>query len=510
MWAQAPVAAPPGAARPQSADLASQPPYDRLELLATFRAFESRSYLIEKIRTRGVDFTPDEAFLGAVDAHLKSPDVLTAIAESLRSGSPESPERRKAYLILAPVILDRLTPAIREQYDAAVALAPDSPALHMAYGGVLFLVGDFRAAEAQEWLSIQLWPGDADAHLALAFALAGQGRDDEAIAEAREALRISPDNTGALAELGVELTREHQFKEAVPMLREAIARAPGMTILHKPLGLSLFNTGDIEGAIAEDGLYLQRNPGDAEGHYNLGVAFRAEGRADDAQAQFREAARLAPSNPLFSAVADPSSVKEAPASSRGQRPDDASIDGNTYTNKFFGFSLQFPDGWAVMGADAQRNAVKFGASVIAGGDQTMQDVIPAALAHSYPLLFVMEGKSGGQGISTRSIQISAVEEAEGSDLASGEDFLKAEAKMYRQLQWPLQAIGPPVEMPVGGRVVWRLDMTIQINGTFSRAAEIATIEKGYLLLFEVLSPDQEGLDALLQNMNSVRFTQNSN
>src|SRR5580704_14491631 len=175
MWAQAPVAAPPGAARPQSADLASQPPYDRLELLATFRAFESRSYLIEKIRTRGVDFTPDEAFLGAVDAHLKSPDVLTAIAESLRSGSPESPERRKAYLILAPVILDRLTPAIREQYDAAVALAPDSPALHMAYGGVLFLVGDFRAAEAQEWLSIQLWPGDADAHLALAFALAGQG-----------------------------------------------------------------------------------------------------------------------------------------------------------------------------------------------------------------------------------------------------------------------------------------------------------------------------------------------
>ena len=111
----------PVAVAPQRAAAASQPPYDRLELLASLRAFESKPYLVDKIRDRGVDFTPDGTFLEGVDSRLNTPDILDAIAESRRSGVPESPERHKAYLILVDVILQRLTPSVREQYEAAVA-----------------------------------------------------------------------------------------------------------------------------------------------------------------------------------------------------------------------------------------------------------------------------------------------------------------------------------------------------------------------------------------------------
>ena len=499
----------PVAVAPQRAAAASQPPYDRLELLASLRAFESKPYLVDKIRDRGVDFTPDGTFLEGVDSRLNTPDILDAIAESRRSGVPESQERHKAYLILVDVILQRLTPSVREQYEAAVALAPDSAALHMAYGGALLLVADFPAAETQERLSLQLWPGDADAHVALLLAFAGQGRDDEAILEAREALRIYPDHKGALVELGMELTRDRQFKEAVPVLREAIARAPEVVLLHKHLGLSLFNTGDIEGAIAEEVLYLRTYPNDAEGHYDLGVAFRAQGHADDALAQFREAARLAPSNPVFSALADPSAAETGLETTDVPHPDDGSIDDDIYTNKFFQFSFRFPEEWTVMGADAQRNAAILGGEMLAGSDQTLLDITKAGAAHGYPLLFVMEGKSGGQAYSTRSIQVSAIDVRNNPDLISAEDFMKKMAKMFEKLQSPLRVVGPPIEMPLGGKVMWRMDLEMPVNNGVNHVAEIVTIEKGYMLFFTLLSPDEDGLNGLLQDMNSLRFFQSS-
>ena len=505
-WAQAPPAS-----ETRAEVATSQPPFDRLELLGSISASMYRPYLIEKIHTRGIDFTPDTSFLQAVATRNKSPELMEAIIESKpRAGFPESPERHKAYLILVELVGHQLTPAGKEKYEAALALAPKSAALHLAYAGALLLVSDYLSVEVQERLSLKLWPGDAEAHVGLAAALTGQNRDDEAIPEAREALRICPSHKGGWVELGMALTRDHQYKEAVPVLREAILRTPEMPLLHKHLGLSLFNTGDIEGAVSEDVLYLQTSPNDAEAHYELGVAFRAQGHKDDAQAQFREAARLEPSNPLFGAMADPSAADSGPKSADGQRPDDGSVDRNTYTNRFFQFSIQFPENWIVMGADAQRNVAKLGGEMLAGGDQTLRDAQQAGAAHAYQLLYVTAGKSGAQNYSTRSIQISAFDSTIMPDVTSCEDFLKSSAKLFQRLQTPLQATGPPVEMSVGGRRLWRMDLTIRVNDSLNRASEIVTIEKGYLLLFVLSSPDQTGLDELLQNMSSLRFSRSSN
>jgi hypothetical protein len=55
-----------------------------------------------------------------------------------------------------------------------------------------------------------------------------------------------------------------------------------------------------------------------------------------------------------------------------------------------------------------------------------------------------------------------------------------------------------------------MDLTIRINDSLNRASEMVTMEKGYLLLFLLSSPDQAGLEELVQNMNSLRFSQNSN
>jgi Flp pilus assembly protein TadD len=495
------------------AKAAPQPPYDRLELLGSVSASMYRPYLIEKMRARGIDFTPDPAFLQAVATRNNTPELRQAIVTlKPRAGVPESPDRHKAYLILAQLVGHRITPSggERAKFQEALALAPTSAALHLAYAGELLLIPDYPGTEVEERRSLELWPGDAEAHVGLAAALSGQGRDAEAIPEAREALRIFPDHKGAVVELGMALTRDQQYQEAVPKLRDAISRMPTMTLLHKPLGLSLFNTGDIEGAINEYQLYLQEFPNDAEAHYGLGAAFRSQGHKDDAQAQFREAARLEPSNPLFSSVADPSLAAKGPPRADGEQPDDGSIEGNTYTNRFFQFSIRFPENWTVMGSEAQREIAKLGGEIVAGGDQTLRDAAQAGAAHAYELLFVTAGKSGDQNYSTRSIQISALDSAVSPEITSGEAFLKSSARLLQKLHGPLQATGLPVEMSVGGRKLWRMDVTTQINDSINRGSEIVTIEKGYLLLFVLSSPDQEGLEEVLQIINSLRFSQTSN
>src|SRR2546426_6038866 len=37
------------------------------------------------------------------------------------------------------------------------------------------------------------------------------------------------------------------------------------------------------------------------------------------------------------------------------RPDDGSVSANVYTNRFFGFSFEFPQGWTVVKEDAARS-----------------------------------------------------------------------------------------------------------------------------------------------------------
>jgi Flp pilus assembly protein TadD len=63
------------------------------------------------------------------------------------------------------------------------------------------------------------------------------------------------------------------------------------------MGVLLHEEGDLDGAIAAHRTALRLKPDDAEAHYNLGVALRAQGRRREAAREFREYLRLAPDTP---------------------------------------------------------------------------------------------------------------------------------------------------------------------------------------------------------------------
>ena len=78
-------------------------------------------------------------------------------------------------------------------FDALLALAPDSVDARMGRGYLALQAGDWNQAVADLDQAIRLRPGLALVHYGRCRALAGLGRFSEAMADAVESLRLAPD-----------------------------------------------------------------------------------------------------------------------------------------------------------------------------------------------------------------------------------------------------------------------------------------------------------------------------
>jgi TonB family protein len=493
---------------------ATQPegPFDRLEMLAFVSHNFDVAYAEKIICQRGIDFTADAATLETLRIYGVQPALVTTIGKvKPKTINVPFPDRDRAYNSLTLALSD-----VREgqpkaadvDYKRALQLADSSATLHLSYAGYLLLQKQYPEAQAQARRSLEIWPNDAEAYVVLAAALATAGRDAEAVPEAREALRIDPDHKSALVMLGFGLARSGQYAQAIPILRKAIIRTPELPLIQKHLGGCLVHTGDFDSAITELTIFLKTNPNDAEAHYFLGVALRGKGNASDAAVQFREAKRIAPENPLYSAVADRSDSAEtqlADSKLPGPRPEDGFLSGNIYTNTFFRFSYEFPKGWLDLGADNGKAMTRIGGSILANGDPVLADVTEAAARNMHSLLFV--GKQTTKGISSsfNSIQISALDKRFAPDDKSGKEFATA---MAAALQFRVQAVsvvGSPEPFDVGGRTFWKVKLDISMENRVAHSIEAVTIEKGYVLLFVFTSIDASKLNDLVGTMVSLRF-----
>jgi TonB family protein len=497
-----------------ASDAAQAPPFDRLELLAFLPGGLFPPYAGQVICQRGIDFRPDSAFLSTLRYYGVAPDFVDSLAKITPKAIVQpAADRVSAYGLLDVALTDKSHGQLQLAQDAferAIKLAPDSAALHLAYARILYANRNYKEAEFQSRRSLELWLEDADAHVALATALSAQNRDSEAVPEAREALRIFPGHKSARIELGISLARSGQYKEAIPVLRDVKSMAPQLPLIYKDLGGSLVHAGgDFDEAIQYLDLFLKTNPDDAEAHYFLGVALRGVYKPDDALAEFREAARLAPGNSLYTSSAASKDSKET--ASEGSKPDAAQPDDgftseNLYTNTFFGFSYRFPRGWNVLKAEQGKAMIRLGTSFLANGDPTAQDVAEAAADHWHQLLFVTKQTTKDISTNTHAIQIEAISTKLVPQLKTGEEFLKATSAYLQRSGKVTSALRPPEQFEVADRTFWKVRLDMQVNNVVVRQIDAVTIEKGYFILFAFASPDEAILDSIAESMNSLRYT----
>jgi hypothetical protein len=234
------------------------------------------------------------------------------------------------------------------------------------------------------------------------------------------------------------------------------------------------------------------------------VGLRLKGTSAEAHEQFLEATRLQPNNPQYEVAAHPDT---AVSTTNGPKLEDGIVSGNTYTNKFFGFTYLFPTGWAVLSAEAARGMLEIGGNIISTGDPTEQDLKKAVRAESHHLLFVMENRSGNQPISLKTVMVSALDMQ--PTPITAEAYIKALGQRLGQTGKAMEASGSPGERSIGGQTFWKQNFLTQTATGTSYGAEFVTTVKGYLLMFVLSAPDPKTLGDLEKSLDSIHFVQGS-
>jgi tetratricopeptide (TPR) repeat protein len=229
--------------------------------------------------------------LGNVLAHFDKPAAI----KFLRQAQQRHPDDFWINHQLA-FNLERMQPPQWEEairfYQAALALRPHSPGVHLNLGNALKGKGQFDGAIAEYREAIRLKKDYALAHNNLGGALHDKGLLDEAIAECREAIRLKKDDADAHNNLGGLLCEKGQLDEAIREFREAIRLKKDDALAHNNLGNALSAKGQLDEAIAEHREAIRLKKDSAEAHSNLGTALRDKGQLDEGIAECREAIRL--------------------------------------------------------------------------------------------------------------------------------------------------------------------------------------------------------------------------
>ena len=191
-----------------------------------------------------------------------------------------------------------------ERLFARVVEARPIPQTHVLIGRAYRDAGEYDRARAELEAALEQDPSVRRAHYYLGMAIledarAGAERRERALAEFRAELKLAPEDALANDQLGLALLEAGREAEALPAL-EAATRGEARSLYFYHLGrgqLALdrpaeaiassrraLELGDREGASASD---LQKI------HYQLGLALRKTGEAQEAATQLAEASRIA-------------------------------------------------------------------------------------------------------------------------------------------------------------------------------------------------------------------------
>ncbi len=151
---------------------------------------------------------------------------------------------------------------------------------------------DEAAAQFRE--AIRLGTDRGKAHNGLGRVLAKQGKLDQAVVEYTRALRANPRLAEAHNNLAVALFRLRHVTEARRHLEEALRIEPDYVDAHHNLGVVLSESGDTVGAISHWRRAVALSPGRVQTLMRLGMALLQERRAEQARDCLQRAVWLEP------------------------------------------------------------------------------------------------------------------------------------------------------------------------------------------------------------------------
>jgi predicted TPR repeat methyltransferase len=170
----------------------------------------------------------------------------------------------------------------------------DHPFGWKVLGAVLKKTGRIGGSLSAMQKTVQLEPGDAEAHSNLGVTLRALGKLNEAEASYKQSLALKPGYVQAHYNLGITLQELGRLDEAAVAYRRATTLKPDFAQAHSNLGITLKSLGRLDEAEASYNQAIELAPDYAKAHTNLGITLQEMGRLDEAKASFTHAITLQP------------------------------------------------------------------------------------------------------------------------------------------------------------------------------------------------------------------------
>ena len=124
-----------------------------------------------------------------------------------------------------------------------------------------------------------------------------QGRAQEAIGYAQQAIAIDPDYGVAFYNLGNMFANQGRLDRAQKHFERALTLYPNYADAHSNLGQLLAQRGEVAAGVDHFRKAIELNPTIARAHLNLGIVYAQQGNARAALTRLQTAARLTPDAP---------------------------------------------------------------------------------------------------------------------------------------------------------------------------------------------------------------------
>src|SRR5260370_908118 len=185
--------------------------------------------------------------------------------------------------------------ALREA-NAALEETPNNPEAYKNKGLAFEMLRNFDAAASAFQQALQLKPDYQYVRYDLGILLFDKGDMDGAIAAYKKALALQPDDVNTRYNLGLAYDRKNDYASAIPEYRAATPRDPNRLDARQNLGSALMHQ-DPAAAIKEFRELAALAPDFPLCHECLGSALYSTGRYQEAEKEYRIAAKLDPTDP---------------------------------------------------------------------------------------------------------------------------------------------------------------------------------------------------------------------
>jgi Flp pilus assembly protein TadD len=189
--------------------------------------------------------------------------------------------------------------------DMAALMEPGSVPLLNARGNLAFARKRFGDALAYFREAHRLDPGDRNALTGMVASLAnagvemfGQGRTEDARKSFLEALELDPQSVPALRNMGIVELEKGDPAVSAQYFERALAVSPESVELLKLLFLARNRQGDTAAMLPVLDRLTAAQPADPEPHAVKGRLLEAQGKQDEAEAEFRKAVERGSQDPL--------------------------------------------------------------------------------------------------------------------------------------------------------------------------------------------------------------------